>query len=255
VRAILEAYTKGTRYGIGVDPADGLLHAGEAGVQLTWMDAKVGQRVVTPRSGKPVEVNALWIATLHAAERFARALNGKPKEFAAAAERARAGFERFWNAERGCCFDVVEGPDGDDASLRPNQIFAVALPIEVLDGPRRRAVVEICAAQLWTPAGLRSLAPDDPRYAGRYDGDVERRDAAYHQGTVWTWLTGPFVVAARRVGLSRTWPDVRGEAEAGMRAGVLGSLAEIADGAAPFAVRGGFAQAWSVAALLDAWSA
>jgi glycogen debranching enzyme len=138
--------------------------------------------------------------------------------------------------------------------LRPNQLFAVALPIDVLDRDRRRAIVDACAKQLLTPAGLRSLAPTDPRYAGTYGGDPSSRDGAYHQGTVWTWLAGPFVAAQRRVYPERDADALLAEAAAGMRADAIGTLAEIADGDPPFAVRGAFAQAWSVAALLDAWA-
>jgi predicted glycogen debranching enzyme len=256
LRSIVEAYTAGTRFGIAVDPADGLLRAGEPGVQLTWMDAKVGDWVVTPRIGKPVEVNALWIAALRACEGFARTLGHDPLSFANAARRAETSFERFWSAQLGWCYDVLDGPDGADTSLRPNQIFAVSLPIDVLDERRRRTIVDVCAARLWTPAGLRSLDPADPRYAGRYGGDQRARDAAYHQGTVWTWLAGPFAVAQRRV-----YADAAASGEllaacaSGLTADALGTLPEIADGDAPFAARGAFAQAWSVASLLDAWSA
>jgi predicted glycogen debranching enzyme len=256
LRSIVESYTAGTRFGIAVDPVDGLLRAGEPGVQLTWMDAKVGDWVVTPRIGKPVEVNALWIAALRACEGFARRLGHEPLAFAGAARRAEASFERFWNPDRDCCLDVLDGPDGHDTSLRPNQIFAVSLPIDVLDERRRRAIVDACAARLWTPAGLRSLDPHDPRYAGRYGGDQRARDAAYHQGTVWTWLAGPFAVAHRRVyGDAAATDALLADCASGLSADALGTLAEIADGDAPFAARGAFAQAWSVAALLDAWSA
>ncbi|HEX3466474.1 MAG TPA: amylo-alpha-1,6-glucosidase [Candidatus Elarobacter sp.] len=255
LRNIVAAYTGGTRFGIKVDPADGLLRAGEPGVQLTWMDAKVGDWVVTPRIGKPVEVNALWIAALRACEGFATTLGHDPLPFASAARRAKSSFERFWNAQLGCCFDVLDGPDGDDASVRPNQIFAVSLPIDVLDAARRRAIVDLCAARLWTPAGLRSLDPRDPRYTGHYGGDQAARDAAYHQGTVWMWLAGPFVRAHRRVyGDAAASAALLDACATGLSADALGTLPEIADGDAPFAARGTFAQAWSVAALLDAWA-
>jgi predicted glycogen debranching enzyme len=255
VRAIVDAYTNGTRFGIGVDAADGLLRAGEPSVQLTWMDAKVDGWVVTPRTGKPVEINALWINALRACAVFAAMLGEDARPYAEAAARARAGFERFWCAERGWCFDVLDGPAGDDASLRPNQIFAVALPIDVLDPPRRRAVVDACASKLWTPAGLRTLAPDDPRYVGRYAGDRRARDGAYHQGTAWAWLAGPFALAHARAYGDRARARALLEACAdGLTADALGTLGEIADGDAPFAARGAFAQAWSVACVLDAWT-
>ena len=255
LRAIVEAYTNGTRFGIGVDPADGLLRAGEAGVQLTWMDAKVGDWVVTPRIGKPVEVSALWIDALRTCAALAPSAGADPAPFAAAALRAEKSFERFWSAEHGWCYDVIDGPDGADASLRPNQIFAVSLPIGVLDDARRRAIVDVCASRLWTPAGLRSLDPSDPRYAGRYGGDQRARDGAYHQGTVWTWLAGPFALAHRRVyGDAAASLALLAPCADGLTADAIGTLAEIADGDAPFAARGAFAQAWSVATVLDAWT-
>ncbi len=200
LRAIVDAYTTGTRFGIAVDPADGLLRAGEPGVQLTWMDAKVGDWVVTPRIGKPVEVNALWIAALRACEGFARTARSRYRSRSrtprGAPRRASSASGTRSSAGATTCSTV---PAVTDTSLRPNQIFAVSLPIDVLDEPRRRAIVDVCASRLWTPAGLRSLDPRDPRYAGRYGGDQRARDAAYHQGTVWTWLAGPFAVAQRRV--------------------------------------------------------
>jgi predicted glycogen debranching enzyme len=255
LQAIVAAYTAGTRFGIGVDPADGLLRAGESGVQLTWMDAKAGDWVVTPRIGKPVEVNALWINALRACAAFATRLNHDPTPFASAAKRAEASFERFWNAGLGWCYDVIDGPGGADASLRPNQLFAISLPIEVLDATRRRAIVDVCASRLWTPAGLRSLDPHDPHYAGHYGGDQRSRDAAYHQGTVWTWLAGPFALAHARVyGDAAAGTALLELVAAGLTADAIGTLAEIADGDAPFAARGAFAQAWSVAAVLDGWN-
>jgi predicted glycogen debranching enzyme len=255
LRAIVDAYTAGTRFGIGVDSADGLLRAGEAGLQLTWMDAKVGDWVVTPRIGKPVEVNALWINALRACAELARTVREDSLPFEIAAKGAEASFERFWSAERGWCYDVIDGPGGDDASLRPNQIFAVALPIDVLDEARRRAIVEACASRLWTPAGLRSLAPGEPGYVGRYEGDQRARDGAYHQGSVWTWLAGPFALAHARVyGDAAASVELLAEcARGGLTAGAFGTLGEIADGDPPFTRRGAFAQAWSVATILDAW--
>ena len=256
LQAIVAAYTAGTRYGIAVDPADGLLRAGEPGLALTWMDARVGDRVVTPRIGKPVEVNALWINALRACAAFAARLNHEPATYAAAAKRAEASFERFWSAAHGWCYDVIDGPGGADPSLRPNQLFAVALPIDVLDASRRRAIVEVCASHLWTPPGLRSLDPRDPRYIGRYGGDQCARDDAYHQGTVWTWLAGPFALAHARVhGDAAAGAALLDVVAEGLTADAIGTLAEIADGDAPFTSRGAFAQAWSVAAVLDAWTA
>jgi predicted glycogen debranching enzyme len=256
LRTIVSSYTAGTRFGIGVDANDGLLRAGEPGVQLTWMDAKVGDWVVTPRIGKPVEVNALWINALRTCADFAQELDEDPRPFAIAEARAQASFERFWNTETGYCFDVLDGPSGDDPSLRPNQLFAVSLPIDVLDALRRRAIVDACASRLWTPAGLRSLDPRHPDYRGHYGGSQYERDGAYHQGTVWTWLAGPFATA-----YLRAYADPQGAqafllaAAAGNTGAAFGSLPEIAEGDAPFGARGAIAQAWSVAAILDAWHA
>jgi predicted glycogen debranching enzyme len=250
---ILEGYSAGTRFGIRAD-ADGLLAAGAEGVQLTWMDAKVGDQVITPRIGKPVEVQALWINALTIASMHA-------DRWAQAARRAGDAFaSRFWNRETGTLYDVVD-PDHRrgtaDASFRPNQIFAVGgLPYAVLPIDRGRSVVDAVEKSLWTPRGLRTLAPEDPRYRGRYEGGVEERDGAYHQGTVWPWLAGPFVEAWVRV--RGDSPDVRREARArflepllfGMGEAGLGHLPEIADGDAPHAPRGCPFQAWSVAEAL-----
>jgi predicted glycogen debranching enzyme len=250
---ILTGYARGTRYGIRAD-ADGLLAAGESGVQLTWMDAKVGDWVVTPRIGKPVEVQALWINALKIAATFT-------DSFRDLLERATASFERrFWNEEAGCLYDVVDAdhePGKVDASVRPNQIFAVGgLPYPLVEGERARRIVDVVEKKLATPLGLRTLSPDDPRYAGRYEGGVRARDGAYHQGTVWPWLMGAFVEA---------WVRVRGESESARRearerfvaplqahlndAG-LDHVSEIADGDAPHAPRGCPFQAWSVGELL-----
>ena len=247
--AILDGYSKGTRYRIAMD-TDGLLACGEPGVQLTWMDAKVGDRVITPRIGKPVEVQALWINAL-------RAAGGR---FTAQADRAQAAFDRFWNAQRDCLFDVIDADHiagRNDASLRPNQIFAVGgLPRSLLSGERARAVVDVVERTLVTPAGLRSLAPSDPEYRGRYEGGPEQRDGAYHQGTVWPWLMGPFVEAWLRV----KGDDVRQRAQARARfvaplANLVGAagidhVCEIADGDAPHIPRGCPFQAWSLGELI-----
>src|SRR3989441_2365646 len=196
IEAILSGYAGGTRYGIRVDD-DGLLAAGEPGVQLTWMDAKVGDWVVTPRIGKPVEVQALWLNAL-------RIGSGLSERWAELYARGRTAFEaRFWDETRGCLHDVVDVDHRRgtvDPAFRPNQIFAVGgLPFPVLEGERARRVVDAVEARLLTPLGLRSLAPDEPGYTPRYDGGVRERDGAYHQGTVWPWLMGPFVEAWLRV--------------------------------------------------------
>jgi len=254
LESILAWHRDGTRYGIRMDPADGLLAAGEPGVQLTWMDAKVGDWVVTPRIGKPVEINALWYNALVALAGFARRLRRPVDELDAHAARVAAGFERFWNASDGWCYDVLDGPGGHDASLRPNQIFAVSLPASALAPERRQAVVDACARHLVTSYGLRSLAPFDPRYAGHYGGDQRARDGGYHQGTVWSWLLGPFALAhfaaygdaKAALGYLTQLADHLGDHG-------LGTIAEIFDGDAPFIPNGCIAQAWSVAETLRAW--
>jgi glycogen debranching enzyme len=256
MRAIVDAYTNGTRYGIGVDPADGLLRAGVPGVQLTWMDAKVDDLVVTPRIGKPVEINALWYAALRTVAAITESCDGDPQPYADAAARVAASFGRFWNAARRACFDVIDGPDGDDPALRPNQLFVVALAPELLGAERARAVVDVCAAELLTPVGLRTLAPSDPAYRGRYAGDQLARDCAYHQGTVWPWLIGPFVRAHLNVyhdpARARRYVDLLRDALDG---DAIGTLGEIFEGDAPHAPVGTIAQAWSVAELIRAYVA
>ncbi len=251
---IMEWHQKGTRYGIKEDPADGLLRAGETGVQLTWMDAKVGDWVVTPRIGKPVEVNALWYNALRAMARFARRLGRPADHWDRLADRTRTGFDRFWNAAAGYCIDVLDGPDGHEDALRPNQIFAVSLPESPLSRERQRQVVEACARHLLTSFGLRSLAPGHPQYQGRYAGGPPERDGAYHQGTVWGWLLGPFALAHLRAygdpaaAGAYLHPMAHHLADYG-----VGSLAEIFDGDPPFTPRGCIAQAWTVAETLRAW--
>jgi len=250
LEAIVAAYRDGTRYGIGID-ADGLVRGGADGVQLTWMDAKVGDTVITPRRGKPVEVNALWYNALRACEAFAATLGTPPAPYAALADRAGASMERFWDAARGRCFDVLDGPHGDDAALRPNQLFAVALPAGPFDAARARAIVDVCASRLWTSAGPRTLDPGDGAYRGAYGGPQTERDAAYHQGTAWPWLAGAFVRAHLRaygdVERARTFVAPLIDA---LERDALGTLFEVADGDAPHAPRGCPAQAWSVAELI-----
>src|SRR5271157_5195462 len=252
---IVEWHIRGTRYQIHADPADGLLYAGEPGVQLTWMDAKVGDRVITPRTGKPVEVNALWLNALVTMAGFASALGRPADRYAELARKAAGGFARFWNPAAGYCFDVLDGPAGNEAALRPNQIFAVSLPESPLAPEQQRAVVDACARELVVLGALRSLAASEPGYCGRYLGGPAERDAAYHQGTAWTWLIGPFVQAHLRVyrdpaaAMACIEPFARMAQTYG-----LGSLAEILDGEAPFAPRGCISQAWSVAEVLRAWS-
>ncbi len=253
VETILRGYSAGTRHGIRMTP-DGLLAAGEPGEQLTWMDARVGDWVVTPRIGKPVEVEALWLNALAIASRFS-------PRWAEILERGRRAFgERFWNDAGGSLHDVVDcdhRPGTVDWRFRPNQIFAVGgLPLVLLPDDRARAVVDAVESRLWTPLGLRSLAPGEPGYVGRYEGGVLQRDGAYHQGTVWPWLIGPFVEAWVRVRgrTARSLEDARARFvepllrhldEAG-----LGHISEIADADAPHTPRGCPFQAWSLGELL-----
>ncbi len=253
VEAVLDGYRAGTRHGIRMD-ADGLLAAGEPGVQLTWMDARVGEHVITPRIGKPVEVQALWINALRIASEFAPRWTG-------VAARAAAAFEvRFWHDAGGHLHDVVDvdhRPGAVDSTFRPNQILAVGgLPFPLLDGERARRVVTEVERRLWTPLGLRTLPADAPGYQGRYQGGVAERDGAYHQGTAWPWLLGPFVEA--RVRVLGAAPEALREARRRFlaplldhldRAG-LGHVSEIADGDAPHTPRGCPFQAWSVGEAL-----
>jgi predicted glycogen debranching enzyme len=253
IRAILTGYSGGTRYGIRLDQ-DGLLACGQPGVQLTWMDAKVGDWVVTPRVGKPVEIQALWLNALRIAEEFT-------PDYREILERGLQSFAaRFWNESAGCLFDVVDvdhQPGTADPSLRPNQIFAVGgLPYPVLGGPAARAVVETVETRLWTPLGLRTLDRNDPQYAACYEGGVRSRDGAYHQGTVWPWLAGPFVEAWVRV--HGSGDDARMEARRRFFEPLLqhlsvagvGHVSEIADADTPHAPRGCPFQAWSVGEAL-----
>jgi len=261
---IVDWHLRGTRYGIHAD-RDGLLYAGEPGVQLTWMDAKVGDWVVTPRIGKPVEINALWYRALVVMQSFAAATGDAMGErrFATLAAATLHSFRhRFWSPTHGYLADVVDGPDGEldergsrrDASLRPNQIFAVSIDADLLEPEQARAVVDTCARELWTPVGLRSLARAESSYIGNYGGGPRERDGAYHQGTVWSWLLGPFAIAHynvyRDVRAARAW--LRG-IEGHLREAALGQVSEIFDGDEPHRPEGCVAQAWSVAEVLRAW--
>lgn len=254
---VVARHVAGTRFGIGADPADGLLRAGAPGLQLTWMDAKVDDWVVTPRRGKPVEINALWYQALCLLDEWAA-----KEDFAVTVdlpslrETVRESFNRrFWYDAGSYLFDVVDSEDGgDDPTLRPNQVLAVSLPRAVLRPDRWRPVVDAAARHLLTPVGLRTLAPDHPDYKATYDGDIRARDSAYHQGTVWPWLLGPFVDA-----WLKTYPERIDETRAMVRglyahlgeAGI-GTLSEIFDAEEPFTARGCIAQAWSVAELIRA---
>jgi predicted glycogen debranching enzyme len=253
--SMIDAHIAGTRYNIHADPADGLLNGGAPGVQLTWMDAKIGDWVVTPRTGKPVEINALWINALETMTGFARLVAEPADAYEKLAAKAKQSFQRFWNTDRNCCFDVIDSPGiGNDAALRPNQIFAVALPVSPLTPEQQKAVVDVCARHFLTSHGLRSLAPGEKGYFGHYGGSPRDRDAAYHQGTVWGWLLGPFALAHYRVYRDRQ-AALRFLEPLGRQiyASGLGMLSEIFDGDAPFTPRGCIAQAWTVAEVFRAW--
>jgi predicted glycogen debranching enzyme len=253
IESILMGYSAGTRFQIKSD-RDGLLAAGEPGVQLTWMDAKVGRHVVTPRIGKPVEVQALWINALWVGQLFF-------DEWKALFTRASEAFaDRFWNAEKGELYDVVDvdhQPHVTDPLSRPNQIFAIGgLPLMLISGNRARQVIDAVERKLWTLAGPRSLAPGEAGYIARYEGDVWHRDSAYHQGTVWPWLAGPFIEAwvrvngntpdAKRIARERFFEPLLSRLE---EAGI-GHLSEIADAEPPYTARGCPFQAWSIGELL-----
>jgi predicted glycogen debranching enzyme len=253
---IINWHERGTRYRIHVD-RDGLLFAGEPGVQLTWMDAKVGDWVVTPRIGKPVEIQALWYNALcvmaELAAKFGDTVN--IERFALMAQRTKESFNRkFWNEAAGCLFDVVDGDNGD-GSIRPNQIFAISLPHSMLDNERASQVIAVVERDLLTPVGLRSLAPNDPNYIGVYQGDTVSRDGAYHQGTVWPWQMGAFITAYLKANgkskasskQARKWLD---GFLPHLNEACIGQVSEIFDGDAPHTPRGCVAQAWSVAELL-----
>lgn len=255
LRTIIECHVAGTHYGIGVDAADGLVRAGAEGYQLTWMDAKVDGWVVTPRRGKPVEIQALWHNALCLMDDWAQLLGKSGDEYARNAHRARTAFNaRYWNDATRCLFDVIDGPEGDDAAVRPNQIFAMSLTHPVLERERWPAVMETVTQKLLTPFGLRTLSADHPDYRSRYRGDLLARDSAYHQGTVWPWLIGHYVdvwlrlhddrVTARR--LLMAFPDH-------LRDAGVGSISEIFDADLPHVAGGCMAQAWSVAEVLRAW--
>lgn len=254
---IIDWHVRGTRYGIRMDE-DALLQAGETGVQLTWMDAKVGDWVITPRHGKPVEIQALWYNALRTIQEFATQFEygGASGYFADLAARAKQSFlEQFWNEPAGCLFDVVRR-DANDGSIRPNQVLAVSLHYSMLPQDLQIRILDVVERDLLTPLGLRTLAPSDPQYSGRYEGSPAARDSVYHQGAVWPWLLGPFITAYVRV---HPGPDARkraagwlDEIRRHLAEACLGTVSEITDGDAPHTPRGAFAQAWSVAEILRA---
>jgi predicted glycogen debranching enzyme len=256
---IIRHHLRGTHFAIGVDPADGLLRQGAPGYQLTWMDAKVGDWVVTPRRGKAVEINALWYNALRLLEGWLREVGQvqPAAEVAGHAERARASFNRrFWYEAGGYLYDVVDTEGGgDDPSCRPNQVFAISLPHPVLDREHWQPVLHVVEEKLLTPVGLRSLSPDHPDFKRRYFGDLRSRDAAYHQGTVWPWLIGAFIDAWLKVhpgDPSAARPFLRALTDH-LHEACIGSVSEIFDAEEPFVPRGCVAQAWSVAEVLRCW--
>jgi predicted glycogen debranching enzyme len=253
--SIIDTHVSGTRYNIKVDPADALLYGGSPEVQLTWMDAKVGDWVVTPRMGKPVEINALWINALSTMAEFARLLARPNAGYQKLAAKATQNFQKFWNPALKCCFDVIDIPGGGiDASIRPNQIFAVSLPVSPLRDAQQKSVVDAVAQQLLTSHGLRSLAPSDPAYKGQFTGGPRERDSAYHQGTVWAWLLGAFSLAHFKVygdsAVGQSFLEPLGRT---IYAAGLGTISEVFSGDPPFVSAGCFAQAWSVAEVIRAW--
>jgi predicted glycogen debranching enzyme len=255
LKDIIHWHFKGTRFNIHVDN-DGLLYSGETGQQLTWMDAKVGNWVVTPRMGKPVEIQALWYNALKIFESILL-MNGETEaseNIHDKAEQAKKSFsEKYWYTDGKYLYDNIDESGKPDSSLRPNQVFALSLPFHLIEGKMAEAVLNIVRSRLYTPAGLRSLSPDDPNYKGNYGGNTLLRDTAYHQGTVWSWLLGPFIEA----GMKTLGDQFKAEALAiiqrftyHLNEGCIGTVSEIFDGDAPHYPRGCVAQAWGVAEIL-----
>jgi predicted glycogen debranching enzyme len=249
---VIEWHLRGTRHNIKVDEVDGLLAGGEDGYALTWMDARVQDWVVTPRRGKPIEVNALWYNALRlTADWCERAGRPAGRYRQLAAEAYESAQLRYWNATGEYFYDCVDGPDGDDPSLRPNQVIAFALVYPLLEGDRARMALEVVTRKLLTPFGLRTLAPDDPRYLPRYRGDQKQRDGAYHMGMVWPWLLGPYLDAHRRLcGESNIVAEATAPFLEHLREAGLGTISEIFEPEPPFRPVGCIAQAWSVAEIL-----
>ena len=242
---------QGTHHNIHADPEDGLLHTGNSKSPMTWMNAQIDDQMVTPRIGKPVEINALWYNALRTMAGFAKMLKENPQRYKQMAEKVKTGFGRFWDAELGYCYDVIDTPDGHDSRLRPNQIFAVSLPHSPLTPEQQKQIVDICARKLLTSHGLRTLAPDDPQYIGQYGGASRQRDTAYHQGTVWAALIGPFIRAHLRVygDAAQAQSFVHPLCHQVTAHGV-GLVSEVYNGEPPFIPDGCIAHAWSVSELL-----
>ena len=255
LKDIIDWHFKGTRYNIHVDN-DGLLFAGEKGQQLTWMDVRIGDWVVTPRMGKPVEIQALWYNALRIFARLLE-LNGQSRDaniVNVSAEKARKSFgERFWYTEGRYLYDVIDENNNPDATLRPNQLLAMSLPYPIFDDERSTDILQIIKSKLYTPVGLRSLSPDDKRYVGHYGGDPFKRDSCYHQGAVWSWLLGPYIEAwlkLKNETALKYSKEVIGAFAYHLNEACIGSVSEIFDGDVPHAPRGCVAQAWGVAEVL-----
>ncbi|HTB25610.1 MAG TPA: amylo-alpha-1,6-glucosidase [Puia sp.] len=255
LKDIIQWHLKGTRFNIHAD-TDGLLYAGEAGQQLTWMDARIGDWVVTPRMGKPVEIEALWYNALKIFEAILL-LNGESDSagnILGKAEQAKKSFsEKYWYAEGNYLYDNIDESGKPDASIRPNQVFALSLPFHLIEGEKAKAVMNILKSKLYTPVGLRSLSPDDPNYRGNYGGNTFLRDGAYHQGTVWSWLLGPYVEAGMKTAGDQFKTEAMGiinHFTYHLKEGCIGTVSEIFDGDPPYHPRGCVAQAWGVAEIL-----
>jgi predicted glycogen debranching enzyme len=252
LEGVIDWHVGGTRHNIGMDRDDGLLAGGEEGFALTWMDARVGDWVVTPRCGKPIEINALWYNALRlTADWCERALRPAGRYREMAAQTHESAQERFWYGEGGYCYDVVDGADGDDPSLRPNQVIALGLVYPLVEGDRAHATLDVVTSKLLTPYGLRTLSPDDARYQASYQGDQHVRDAAYHMGMAWPWLMGPYLDAHLRLKGDR---EIIQQLLAPFRAHLsdagLGTISEIFEPEPPYRPVGCIAQAWSVAEIL-----
>lgn len=258
LKEIIAAYEHGTDFSIYMEE-DGLIHAGSGLDQVTWMDVRVGDWVATPRHGKPVEINALWYHALCLMEEWATRFGEDGSHYATLAAHAKESFAKeFWNEKDGCLYDVVDGLEGD-ASLRPNQIYAVSLPHRMLDADKEKKIVDKVYEKLYAKTGLRSLSPDDKEYHPTYEGCLDKRDHAYHQGTSWGFLLGGFLTAY--VHVYGTSKEVITQVDAILDAtreqfyhGCIGSIAEIFDGDEPHTSRGCYAQAWSVGEILRAYT-
>ncbi|MCA9920864.1 MAG: glycogen debranching enzyme family protein [Anaerolineales bacterium] len=247
---------QGTHHNIHADPADGLLQAGDGKVSLTWMDDSLDGKPVTPRAGKPVEINALWYNALCTIAHFADVLGENPARYTKMAKKVKAGFGRFWNDELGYCYDVLDTENGNDSSIRPNAVYAVALHYSPLSPDQQKSVVDICARHLLTSHGLRTLAVDDRAFIGQFGGDSRQRNMAHHQGTVWASLMGLFTRAHLRVYKDRALANsFIAPLCQQTKAHGLGTIGEVFDGAPPFTPQGCIAYAWSVAELLHAYQA